>query len=107
MNAPLIIGTNGYVLAIDTETGNELWRTKLRDGILGGSRGSDVSVMLDDKTIYAGCAGRIYAIDLNGSILWSNELPGLGHSIVSLSKNGTSVQFITRVAESSSSSDSH
>ena len=43
----LIIGCNGYVSAVHANTGQELWRTKLRDGMLGGSRGSDVSVLIE------------------------------------------------------------
>lgn len=53
----LIIGCNGYVSAIMVENGTEVWRTKLRDGFLGGSRGSDVSVLIDGDKIFAGCYG--------------------------------------------------
>ena len=97
MKEPLIIGTNGFVSAIDIATGKELWRTRLREGILGGSRGSDVSVLVEDNIIYAGCSGRIYALKTSdGSILWDNELKGLGFNEVALAKTGTSVQFIMR-----------
>ncbi len=50
----LIIGCNGYVSAIQTRDGEELWRTKLRDGVFGGSRGCDVSVLIDGDQIFAG-----------------------------------------------------
>src|SRR6476620_934559 len=93
----LIIGCNGFVAAVLTNSGEELWRTKLRDGILGGSRGSDVSVLIDDNQVYAGCFGRIYALDLNdGKVLWSNELKGMGFNEVALARQGTNTQFITR-----------
>ena len=102
----LIIGCNGYVSAILTSNGEELWRTKLREGMLGGSRGRDVSVLIDGDQVYAGCSGRIYAINQeNGAILWSNDLSGMGFNEVALAKQGTSTQFITRVVESDSSSN--
>lgn len=102
----LIIGCNGFVSAININNGNELWRTKLRDGVLGGSRGSDVSVLIDGDQIFAGCSGRIYALRAsNGDILWSNELKGMGFNEVALARQGTSVQFVTRVETTSNSSN--
>lgn len=94
----LIIGCNGYVSAVHANTGEELWRTKLRDGMLGGSRGSDVSVLIEDNQVFAGCSGRIYALRAtDGEILWSNDLKGMGYNEVSLARQGTSTQFITRI----------
>ncbi|MFT3826576.1 MAG: PQQ-binding-like beta-propeller repeat protein [Chitinophagaceae bacterium] len=94
----LIIGCNGYVSAISANTGEELWRTKLREGILGGSRGCDVSVLIDGDKIFAGCYGHIHALRASdGEILWSNNLKGMGYNEVSLARQGTSTQFITRV----------
>lgn len=58
-NDLLIIGCNGYVSAINSSNGEELWRTKLRDGLRGGSRGADVSVLIDGDTIFAGCNASI------------------------------------------------
>lgn len=102
----LIIGCNGYVSAINAGSGQELWRTKLRDGLLGGSRGSDVSVLIDGGQIFAGCYGRIYALDAaSGNILWDNELKGMGYNEVALAKQGTSTQYITRVEQTSTSNN--
>jgi outer membrane protein assembly factor BamB len=104
-NDLLILGCNGYVSAIRTSNGQELWRTKLRQGVLGGSRGQDVSVLIDGDQVFAGCNGRIYALNMNnGAILWANELEGMGYNEVALAKQGTSTQFITRVVENNSSS---
>jgi outer membrane protein assembly factor BamB len=97
-NDLLVIGCNGFVSAIHTNNGEELWRTRLREGLLGGSRGSDVSVLIDGDQIYAGCHGRIYALRTSdGQILWSNELKGMGFNEVALARQGTNTQFITRV----------
>jgi outer membrane protein assembly factor BamB len=103
----LIIGCNGYVAAILANTGQELWRTKLRDGILGGSRGNDVSVLIDGEQIFAGCHGRIYALNASdGAVLWQNELKGMGFNEVAMARQGTNTQFITRVEERNSGSNS-
>ncbi len=94
----IIIGCNGYVAAIQVSSGEELWRTKLWTSVLGGSRGLDVSVLIDGTKIFAGCSGRIFALDAaDGKVLWENELSGIGYNEVALAKQGTSTQFITRV----------
>lgn len=94
----IIIGCNGYVSAINTSNGTELWRTKLWNGIMGGSRGLDVSVLIDNTTIYAGCSGRLFALNAaDGNIIWENELKGIGYNEVALAMQGTNTQFITRV----------
>ena len=103
----LIIGCNGFVSAIHTGSGQELWRTKLREGILGGSRGADVSVLIDGSKVFAGCYGRIYALEVsNGNVLWSNDLKGMGFNEVALAKQGNNTQFITRVEHHHSSTSS-
>lgn len=94
----IIIGCNGYVSAINTSDGTELWRTKLWSNLVGGSRGSDVSVLIDGDKIFAGCSGRIFALHAaDGRILWENELKGVGYNEVAIARQGTSTQFITRV----------
>ena len=97
-NDTLIIGCNGFVSTIRINNGEEIWRTKLRDGIFGGSRGREVSVLIDGDQVFAGCHGRLYALAAqDGKILWSNELKGMGFNEVALAQQGTSTQFITRV----------
>jgi outer membrane protein assembly factor BamB len=99
----IILGCNGYVVAIDSTTGAESWRVKLRPGPLGGSRGSDVSVLVNADRVYAGCSGRIYALRItDGTILWQNELSGIGFNEVALAMQGINTQFITRVEHHSS-----
>ena len=103
----LIIGCNGYVSAINAGNGQELWRTKLREGIMGGSRGNEVSVLIDGDQIYAGCYGRIYALSTaTGKILWDNDLKGMGYNDVALARQGTSTQYITRVEQTTSTNNS-
>lgn len=99
----LIIGCNGFVSAINGNNGEELWRTKLREGAFGGSRGSDVSVLIDGDRIFAGCYGRIYNLRTSdGEILWSNDLKGMGYNEVALARQGNNTQFITRIEHTQS-----
>ena len=104
----LIIGCNGYVSAILVSNGDEIWRTKLRDGFFGGSRGCDVSVLIDGNQVFAGCYGRIYALNASdGQILWSNNLDGMGFNEVALARQGTSTQYLTRVEHTTTNTTTH
>ncbi|WP_276481795.1 PQQ-binding-like beta-propeller repeat protein [Paraflavitalea pollutisoli] len=99
----LIIGCNGFVSAVRANSGEEIWRTKLREGTFGGSRGNDVSVLMDGDKIFAGCFGRIYCLRVSdGEIQWSNDLKGMGYNEVALARQGNNTQFITRVEHSQS-----
>ncbi len=103
MQHPLVIGTNSHVAAIDPNSGQELWRTKIQSTTLGS--GSDVSVLVKDGFIFAGSNGRLICLDhASGNILWSNELKGLSYNDVSLAMEGVSVQFLQKVVHQNSSS---
>lgn len=103
----IIIGCNGYVSAINASDGREVWRTKLWSNIVGGSRGSDVSVLIDGDKIFAGCSGRLFALNASdGNILWENDLKGIGYNEVAIARQGTSTQFITRVEHHTNTSSS-
>jgi outer membrane protein assembly factor BamB len=105
MSSPLLIGSNGYVAAIDVTTGSELWRTKLQTGVFTATAHSDVSVLVQDKFVFAGSRGHLFCLDVeSGSILWHNELQGMGYNDVSLAMQNVSVQFLPKVERSSSSS---
>jgi len=96
----IIIGCNGFVSAIKVTDGEEVWRTKLWASLVGGSRGLDVSVLIDGDKIFAGCSGRVFALDAtDGKILWENDLKGIGYNEVAIARQGTNTQFITRVVQ--------
>lgn len=102
MATPLIIGTNGYVVAIDQATGDELWRTLVRKGILGSS-GQDVSVIIADGAVFAGSHGELFCLDLqSGEIRWKNELKGMGYNDVALAIEGVSIQYLQKVVRQQS-----
>ncbi len=100
----LYIGCNGYVSAIQPQTGHEAWRTQLKEGFVGSSRGSDVCVLEHDGIVFAGCNGHLFALDArSGGLLWENELKGMGYNDVTLAIAGKSIQYVASHTHSSSS----
>ena len=99
---PLVIGTNGFVCAIDSQTGRELWRTKLSTGSFFSSTScQDVAVVVKDTMVFAGCAGHLFGLHIaNGELLWHNELPGLGNNEVAMAIEGVSIQYLEKVVHS-------
>ena len=83
----IYIGIKGTVVALDSMTGDEVWRRQL-----AGS--SFVTVAQDETNVYAAANGEIFCMDkLTGTPRWHNPLKGLGTGLVTL----------TSIAHSSSS----
>jgi outer membrane protein assembly factor BamB len=78
----LFIGIKGRVLALDHDTGSEVWRTQI---------GSDyVSVTWDGQALFATTSGEIWRLNpRDGSQIWHNALKGLGLGLVSLASTTT------------------
>lgn len=74
----VFIGIKDHVVALDSQTGVEVWRTKLK--------GSDfVTVVWDGEAVLAANAGEAFRLDpRTGAMLWRNELKGFGRGIVSI-----------------------
>jgi len=71
------IGIKGHVIALDSVTGQEIWRTRLR--------GDFVNLALADGNLYATANGQLYCLDPGtGHIRWKNELKGLGFGLISI-----------------------
>jgi outer membrane protein assembly factor BamB len=103
---PLIIGSSGYVAAINPMTGEELWRTALRKGLLSGAVREDVSVIVSGEVVFAGSNGHLFCLSAtDGALLWTNELKGMGYDDVSLAMAGISVQFLQKVVQRSGGSN--
>lgn len=98
MSTPLVIGTNGFVSAIDPATGHELWRTKLNTGnFFSSTSWQDVAVVVKGAVVFAGCAGHLFGLSAaDGAILWHNELPGLGHNDVAMAIDGVAIQYLAK-----------
>ena len=77
----LYVGIKNAVLALDDQTGIEMWRTPLR--------GADfVSVLWDGQALLAVNSGEVWRLDPeNGAVLWHNPLKGLGRGVVSLASS--------------------
>ncbi|MDP9194852.1 MAG: PQQ-binding-like beta-propeller repeat protein [Acidobacteriota bacterium] len=71
---------SGTILAIEVETGREVWRQAI-------SKGTGVTTIYPrGSRVIAAAAGELWALDAqNGQILWHNKLKGLGLGFVCLS----------------------
>lgn len=100
--SPLIIGSNGFVAAIDASTGQELWRTQLQRGLFKATGSADVSVLVRGELILAGAAGHLFCLSAaTGQIVWQNELSGMGYNDVSLAIDNVSIQYLQKVVHHS------
>ena len=91
----LYISTKKYVAALDSATGQEIWRTKLPD-----VTASVISLLIRGGRVYAGTYGHVFAIDrATGEILWMNELPKMGYQHVILAMEGTDSSVQSTVAQ--------
>ena len=74
----LYVGIKNSVVALNDKTGEEVWRAKLR--------GSDyVTVMWDGEALVAANSGEVWRLDpASGTVIWHNELKGLGRGLVSI-----------------------
>ena len=68
----LVIGVGGHAVAVDPETGTELWRTRLRTTTF-------VTVCRDGARVFAGAGGEPLCLDAgSGNILRRDRPKGLG-----------------------------
>jgi hypothetical protein len=74
----IYLGIRGTVVALDSATGTEIWRTPVK--------GADfVNVALVDGSVYASARGELFALDpATGTVLWNNKLKGLGMGLVTI-----------------------
>lgn len=88
MNSNIIyVGVKAHVAAIDRDTGEIRWQTKLKGGLSSGER--FVSLLVQDGRVYAHTYGELFCLDQEtGEILWTNSLDGLGYDIASLAVEG-------------------
>jgi outer membrane protein assembly factor BamB len=81
----IFAGTGRHVIALNSATGEEIWRTRLPSGT-----SNIVSLMLVGDFLYAGHSGRVYCLDpLTGAIRWENSLRRTGYSAVILGAAGS------------------
>ena len=72
------VGIKGHVLALDSATGTERWRTKLKGN-------GFVHLVSDGTRLFAATQGELFCLDgATGSPLWHNKLSGLGLGLASI-----------------------
>lgn len=77
------LGIKGHVLALDRDTGAEVWRTELT-GVRARTYGF-VGLHRDAELLYATYSGEVYCLDAeSGEVRWHNQLRGLGTGLVSV-----------------------
>jgi len=77
------VGIKTHVLALDRNSGAEIWRTQLPAKYR--TSGSLVNVVRDAEGLFATSAGEIFALDpSDGSLLWHEPLKGLGSGLTTI-----------------------
>ena len=90
VNGPLFIGINGSVLALDRTTGQEVWKTRLKNSDF-------VNVVLEDGALYATTRGEIFCLDPStGQVRWKNPLKGQGLGVASIATSNGSQAALLR-----------
>ena len=87
----IFVGLNGYALALDRKTGEEVWvNSQMNSGY--------VSLLLDGDHLIASTNGYIFCLNpLTGEILWENPLRGYGTAPTALvSVRGQSSQLLNQ-----------
>ena len=79
---PVYLGVKGSVIALNADTGDQLWVTHL-------SGSGFVHLMLDGDNVYATTYGKIFCLDSHtGEGRWHNPLKGFGRGLVSVATVG-------------------
>lgn len=75
-STPLYIGIGGHVVAINTSSGEEIWRTGIKSS-------SYVTICVVGTEVYAGSGGELFCLSAaSGELLWKNKLKGLGTGLI-------------------------
>ncbi len=81
----LLLAVKARVLAISKRDGRTIWITELPGGLSSGF----VTLLADDKHVFAHTKGQLHCLALSdGTLRWTNELPGCGYGIASIAFPG-------------------
>jgi outer membrane protein assembly factor BamB len=95
----LYIGSNGKVAAINPDSGQIKWETKLDtgSGLFSSTAYQDIAILEDGDKVFAGCNGHLFCLNpRTGNVLWHNKLKGWGNNDLSLSLNGKAVKTVSK-----------
>ncbi len=87
------VGIGGCVVALDPQTGNQVWSTRLK--------GSEfVNTLLVGDCIYATTRGEIFCLNAQtGEGIWHNRLKGYGTGLATLAVPGASANPAAALSE--------
>jgi outer membrane protein assembly factor BamB len=75
------VGIKGCVVALDRDSGDEMWRADLRSAEF-------VSLSFDGTGLFAANSGEAWRLDpATGEMIWHNQMKGLGRGLVSLASS--------------------
>ncbi len=78
------LGIKSHVICINTNTGREVWRCKIKRSPL-------INVAVDGDVVIAHSRGILYGIERSsGKLLWENGLRGLGYGYCMIATEGGS-----------------
>jgi outer membrane protein assembly factor BamB len=78
INSLIYIGIKGTIIAMDRQTGGEVWKTPLKGMEF-------VNVVFDGDSLFATARGEVFCLDpLTGRIRWNNPLKGMGWGICTI-----------------------
>jgi outer membrane protein assembly factor BamB len=103
----IFVGIKGSVVALNRQTGEQIWATHLKSWDF-------VNIVVDDDSILASTWGEIFCLDaLTGQTLWHNRLKGFGTGLTSIATaqhpaggNAAALQARKRQEEETSASNS-
>jgi outer membrane protein assembly factor BamB len=89
----MYIGIGSHVVAVNSATGDMIWKVKLKAGMYG------VTVHREGKSLYVGSNGELYCLDpASGAILWHNKLKGLGTGMILFSSTDPAASAVSAAA---------
>ncbi|MBV1909965.1 MAG: PQQ-like beta-propeller repeat protein [Kangiellaceae bacterium] len=69
----LFLGISSHVVCLSKETGEQIWKTKLKSS-------SITNVYFEEDNVYAYSGGHLFCLRAdNGAIIWKNTLKGFGY----------------------------
>lgn len=75
------VGIKGCVVALDRNSGDEMWRAELRSA-------EYVTVFFDGTGLFVANSGEAWRLDpATGETIWHNQMKGLGRGLVSLASS--------------------
>lgn len=89
----LFLGINNHVICVNKKDGREFWKTKLRSSTI-------TNVYYEANNVFAYSGGHLFCLDAqNGSVVWENQLKGLGYgTCIIASEHQSSAVIASQVA---------